>query len=62
MSNLEIARRAADAAAQRRAHLSARALLAGMMRASSCLVRTTFRIRARLDPSGGAYDATLAHA
>lgn len=60
MSTLELARAASESAAQRRAHLSARALLAGLMRLSACLARGAFRLRARLDPRGGAYDHALA--
>lgn len=60
MSTLQIARRATEAAQQRRAHLSARAVLAGLFRLTACLARVAFRLRGSLDPRGGAYDHALA--
>ncbi|MCB9592074.1 MAG: hypothetical protein H6719_05020 [Sandaracinaceae bacterium] len=62
MNTLELAREASEAAAQRRAHLSVRAVLAGVVRLGACTTRLAFRLRAGLDPRGGAYDGQLARA
>ena len=60
MSTLALAREAPDAAHQRRAHLSTRAILAGLFRLTACFARVAFRLRRGLDPRGGAYDHALA--
>ncbi len=60
MSTLQLARDATRAAHQRRAHLSARAVLAGLFRLTACVARLSFRVRGALDARGGAYDPAVA--
>lgn len=59
MSNLDMARQAAEAARDRRAHLTARALLGGLQSASAWVARVSFRLREGLDAQGGACGASL---
>ncbi|MBX3271907.1 MAG: hypothetical protein KF729_16685 [Sandaracinaceae bacterium] len=60
MSTLALTRHAAETARRRRSHLTARATLSGVARLGACLAHASFRMRARLDPRGGAFDRALA--
>ncbi|HJL20154.1 MAG TPA: hypothetical protein RMH99_31095 [Sandaracinaceae bacterium LLY-WYZ-13_1] len=60
MSCLRETRRALEAARTRRAHLSSRAMLKLLARIAGHLERRARRVRARLDPAGGADEAVVA--
>jgi len=59
MSNLQRSREAAEAATQRRAHLSARALLDGLAAVTARIALAADDLRTHLDARGGAHELAM---